>query len=441
MKKFLSLFLCLCLMLGLGSAMALAEEPAAAEYKLGMGIVLSTDSSKTGNAQVDATVAAVVLDPEGRIAAVKIDVAQNKMDVSEGEVDTEKAFLTKSELGDDYNMVKFSDATMEWYEQAANFEQFVIGKTVEEVEAIETREDGEHLVAVDEELYAGCTISIGDFKEAVVKACNDEQGMSFIGAGSFKLGLAVISTAEESTAPTEDEDGVVKMYSEFAAVVVDGEGVIQAALTDATQPKITVDIDGEIVETAFAGTKRELKEGYNMVAFSDATLEWYEQAWNFVNYALGKTAEDLLATETVTNEEGHNVFADEELKASVSISIDGMIKVLAKAADNAMGEEEADDGMTVTITFRVVHGDGSEKEFVIRTEALTLREALEQENLIEGTEGDWGLYVLTVDGETVDEALQQWWCLTKDGEMSMTGVDDTIISDGDRYEFTFTTGW
>jgi hypothetical protein len=265
------------------------------------------------------------------------------MDVTDGQVDTEKEFLTKAELGDDYNMVKFSDATMEWYEQAANFEAFCIGKTAEEIEAIETKEDGEHLVAVDEELYAGCTISIGDFKEAVVKACKDEQGMSFNAEGEIHLGLAIITKADESKAATEDEDGVVKMYGEYAAVVVDDEGVILAALTDATQPQIAIDEDGEIGEVKFGGTKRELKEDYNMVKFSDATLEWYEQAANFEAFCIGKTAEELLATETKTNDEGHNVFVDEELYATCSISVDGMINVIAKAAGNALpaAEEEA----------------------------------------------------------------------------------------------------
>ena len=316
-----------------------AEEPAAEEpaaeggmYKLGMGISLNMDSSKAGNAQVDACAAAVVLDPEGKIAAVKIDVAQNKMDITDGAVDTEKEFLTKAELGDDYNMVKFSDATLEWYQQAANFEQFVIGKTVEEVEAIETREDGEHLLAVDEELYAGCTISIGEFKEAVVKACMDEQGTYFAGAGSIKLGLAVISNAKDSVAATAEEDGVVKMYSEFAAVVIDDEGVIQAAVTDATQPQIKIDAAGEIVETAFNGTKRELKEEYGMSKIG--AVEWYLQAAAFEEYAVGKTAEELRATETREDGE-HIVAADETLYASVSISIEGMINVVAKAADNA----------------------------------------------------------------------------------------------------------
>ena len=312
------------------------EVPAEAAYKLGLGVSLNMDSSKTGNAQVDATTAAVILDEQGKIVAVKIDVAQNKMDITDGAVDTEKTFLTKAELGDDYNMVKFSDATLEWYQQAAAFEQFVLGMTGAEVEAMETvvNEEG-HEVTTDETLYASCSISIGDFKEAVVKACNDEQAATFAGAGGFSLGLAIISKSDESTAPTAEEDGVVKMYSEYAAVVVDGDGVILAAVTDATQPQIKINAAGEIVETTFKGTKRELKEGYNMVKFSDATLEWYQQAKNFTDYATGKTADDLRATETKTNDEGHNVFVDETLYASVSISIDGMINVIAKAADNA----------------------------------------------------------------------------------------------------------
>ena len=40
------------------------------------------------------------------------------MDVTGGAVDTAKTFLTKRELGEDYNMVKYSDATLEWYQQA-----------------------------------------------------------------------------------------------------------------------------------------------------------------------------------------------------------------------------------------------------------------------------------------------------------------------------------
>ena len=106
-------------------------------------------------------------------------------------------------------------------------------------------------------------------------------------------------------------------------------------MTDATQPQIKIDAAGQIVDTAFKGTKRELKEGYNMVAYSNATIEWYEQAKNYTDYAAGKTADELKATETKINDEGHQVFVDEALYATCSISVDGMINVLVKAAGNA----------------------------------------------------------------------------------------------------------
>lgn len=69
-----------------------------------MGVELSTGSSKTGTAQVDATVAAVVLDGEGKIVSCRIDCAQSKMDVADGAVDAAKTFKTKMELGDEYGM-------------------------------------------------------------------------------------------------------------------------------------------------------------------------------------------------------------------------------------------------------------------------------------------------------------------------------------------------
>ncbi|HOO28524.1 MAG TPA: hypothetical protein PLU43_08670, partial [Lachnospiraceae bacterium] len=77
------------------------------------------------------------------------------------------------------------------------------------------------------------------------------------------------------------------------------------------------------------------------------------------------------------------------------------------------------------IQVTVVHKDLSEKEFTIKTDAAWLGEALTDEDLIAGQEGDYGLYVTEVDKETADEANQEWWCITKDKETLMTGVDAT----------------
>ena len=63
------------------------------------------------------------------------------------------------------------------------------------------------------------------------------------------------------------------------------------------------------------------------------------------------------------------------------------------------------------------------------------------DGLLAGEDSAYGLMVFTVDGETADwDRDQSWWCLTKGGEWLDTGVDDTLIEDGDHYEFTYTIG-
>lgn len=95
-----------------------------------------------------------------------------------------------------------------------------------------------------------------------------------------------------------------------------------------------------------------------------------------------------------------------------------------------------------TITVEVVHGDGSEKSFTISTDSENLRGALEQEEgLVIGDESEYGLFVTTVDGETADSANEEWWCFSKNGEALMTGVEDTMIADGEQYEITLTVGY
>lgn len=94
-----------------------------------------------------------------------------------------------------------------------------------------------------------------------------------------------------------------------------------------------------------------------------------------------------------------------------------------------------------TITVQVVHLDGESGEWEIRTDSENLRGALESIDLIAGDDSGATMFVTTVDGYTADSAKEEWWCFTKGGEMLMTGVDDTMIADGDKYEITLTTGY
>ena len=313
-------------------------EVTAAEYKLGMGVSVSLDSSETNKAQVDATVAAVVTDAEGKIVLCRIDCAQNKMDVTGGAVDTEATYITKRDLKFDYNMVKYSDATLEWFEQVENLENWVVGKTAEDIANIETKVNEEgYNVAVDEELFASCSISLEAFQDAIVKACNDEKGSTFTTADAFTLGVSAISNSKESVAAADSEDGnaMVKMYTEFGAAAVGADGKILAALTDAIQPKITVSAEGEILNKDFTATKRELGDDYNMVKYGNSIAEWDAQAKAFADYTVGMTADEVNAMETRVNDHGYNVSADDTLYASCTIDITVMRATIATAVNNA----------------------------------------------------------------------------------------------------------
>ena len=109
------------------------------------------------------------------------------------------------------------------------------------------------------------------------------------------------------------------------------------------------------------------------------------------------------------------------------------------ASSEAAGEEETTGSKTITLT--VVHGDGTSNDITVSTDAENLRDALEAEGIIAGEDSSYGMFVQTVDGETADDGEQEWWCLTKGGEMWNYGVDDTEIADGDVYEFTLTVGY
>lgn len=92
-----------------------------------------------------------------------------------------------------------------------------------------------------------------------------------------------------------------------------------------------------------------------------------------------------------------------------------------------------------TVVVEVVHAGGNSREFTCQTDEEYLGPLLLEEKLAEGEQGAYGLFITTVDGETAQDSLRQWWCITKEGERVDTGVDTTPIADGDHFELTMST--
>ena len=86
-----------------------------------------------------------------------------------------------------------------------------------------------------------------------------------------------------------------------------------------------------------------------------------------------------------------------------------------------------------------IHGNGGSTVFDVASDKSTVGEALSSIGLISGEQGDYGLYVKTVNGITADyDKDGTYWAFSVNGELSQKGVDQTYVKNGDIYTFTVT---
>ncbi len=90
-----------------------------------------------------------------------------------------------------------------------------------------------------------------------------------------------------------------------------------------------------------------------------------------------------------------------------------------------------------TIEIRVVAEDKS-VTLTLNTGKDNLEDALVEHGLISGEKGPYGMYVKFVNGMEADyNKTKSYWSLTKNGEYMTTGVGNTLIKDGEHYEFAY----
>lgn len=93
------------------------------------------------------------------------------------------------------------------------------------------------------------------------------------------------------------------------------------------------------------------------------------------------------------------------------------------------------EGKTV-FTFTVTDLDGKDTAFEIHTDKATVGEALLELGLIAGEDSDYGLYVKTVNGLTLDyDKDGKYWAFYENGEYAASGVDATNVTAGAAYAF------
>ena len=118
-------------------------------------------------------------------------------------------------------------------------------------------------------------------------------------------------------------------------------------------------------------------------------------------------------------------------KTIIAVIVLVVLVAVAAVCWFAFGPRAQQGSKTITVE---VTAEEKTVVFTVKTDADTVGAALLEHNLIAGDQGDYGLYVKTVNGILADfDVDQTYWSFTIAGEMAMTGVDQTELVDGTVY--------
>ena len=302
-----------------------ATEAVVAEGAIRTGLAIITGLGTTdataeeeGTAEFDITLAAILVDENNVILDCAIDSIGHKFTFdTTGALtsDTTADVLTKNEKGDDYGMVAWGGAIAEWYAQVDAFEDYCIGKTIDEIQNGALTESG---YAADADLATSATINLFAYVDALVTAHANAQALGAEAGDELVLSC--------TTSQADAAQGNAQLNVDAVALTVNGDGVITSCQLDALQGKATIDENGAVTDHQ-VNTKNTLGYDYGMVAWAGATYEWFEQAANFASYITGKTAAQVegIAIDEATKP------AEADLATSVTISIYGFKALIAKA--------------------------------------------------------------------------------------------------------------
>lgn len=91
-----------------------------------------------------------------------------------------------------------------------------------------------------------------------------------------------------------------------------------------------------------------------------------------------------------------------------------------------------------TVVVEVKAGNDS-VTFTIKTDKKTVGEALGEHKLIEGEDGQFGMYIKKVNGILADyDVDKSYWSFYINGEYAMSGVDTTDIDTSATYKLEYT---
>ena len=93
-----------------------------------------------------------------------------------------------------------------------------------------------------------------------------------------------------------------------------------------------------------------------------------------------------------------------------------------------------------TVTIEVVDQTGASTVYEVKTDEEFLYDAImnDSEIKLEGEEGDYGFYIIAVNGVTADYNVDaSYWSLYVNGDYGQVGVSEQIVNDGDSFALKY----
>ncbi len=125
-------------------------------------------------------------------------------------------------------------------------------------------------------------------------------------------------------------------------------------------------------------------------------------------------------------------------RKAIRIAVIALAAVLSLALALTGCAKKAPEAAGAKFTFEAYDLNGGVKTFDLTAKdgEETVGAVLVREGLVSGDESQYGLYVKTVNGITLDyDSDKMYWAFYVNGEYAMTGVDATPIEEGSVYAF------
>ena len=132
------------------------------------------------------------------------------------------------------------------------------------------------------------------------------------------------------------------------------------------------------------------------------------------------------------------------MKKIVSLILCAILMVSLVACGGAPAEttpsNTVTDGQVVgegakSFPLTIVDKEGNAITITVNTDKETVGEALTELGIVEGTMGEYGLYMTHVNGiPAIFEEDGYYWSFYINDEYAMTGVDQTPITEGESYK-------